>query len=184
MATTLKEREEKKNFSVELRRYFKDRPRVNFESVEDLDARTEEYFDFCNKHGKAPTIEGLAIAYKCRREYIYKLRVGERGKVPEVEEYLNEVKDTLNCDLIDQMSEVKGNPAHLIFQLKNNYGYKDVQEHVVTPDFNAETSAEELQARADMLFVEGKESPKKLVEKTAESSKENGESYNKSEQNL
>jgi hypothetical protein len=122
--------------------YLPGRPLI-FETVEDMEARIGEYFDYCDNRiqqvfskkigdvieivNPAPyTMAGLARALGMDRSTLqdYKARKDKNGK-----DYLPTIKkarDKVQEDVEQRLME--GQPAGAIFNLKNNFGYRDKTE--------------------------------------------------------
>jgi len=113
-----------------------------FESVDELQNAIDEYFDFCDSNTKtivtkegqpieidSPipyTVEGLADHLDLTRQTIlnYQKREG-------YEEFFNAIKKAKSKILRNKVERGlmgDSNPAITIFDLKNNYGYKDRTE--------------------------------------------------------
>ncbi len=119
------------------------RPRA-FKSVEELQERIDEYFDHCDNrirqvfskkigdvveiHDPEPyTISGLAYSMGIDRDTI--LNYGKR------EEYFGTIKnarDKVHLDVERRLMEANSTGA--IFNLKNNFGWKDKTETDITTD--------------------------------------------------
>lgn len=107
--------------------------KIDLNDYNQVQIRVQQYLEIIKKHGMQPTIVGLASAMGLDRNKLYEVHAGTRP-----------VKDARVKELIDQMYAVTlmvledGMQAGLIkevtgiFLLKNNYGYKDQQEYVVT----------------------------------------------------
>jgi DNA-binding XRE family transcriptional regulator len=97
-----------------------------FETVEDLETKVEEYFKYCEEKDKPLTISGLALAIGCDRRTI----VNYSNK----EEYFPTIKKARQmCERFAEEYLFSGkNIAGAIFNLKNNYDWKDRTETDLT----------------------------------------------------
>lgn len=100
---------------------------------EEFEKRQAEYFDFCTEKGTRPTLEAFCAACGIsKKTYDY----WRDGIIP-VSERRKAAMDRLEGVLLALLTEwsLNGNvnPAIAIFNLKNNYGYKDEIEHTIRP---------------------------------------------------
>ena len=96
---------------------------LKFPSVEELDKQISEYFAQCAENKRPPTITGLAVYLDTSRETLREYK--------EREEFVDSIKRALAfCEnFIDEgMLTNKLNTTAAIFNLKNNYGWKDKTE--------------------------------------------------------
>ena len=95
--------------------------------------RIEKYFEICAADDMKPSVSGLALALGVDRSYLWQIREGTRGKNPDVANTLKRTMSLLDLQMVDYMQNGKINPVSGIFLMKNNFGYADKQEVVVTP---------------------------------------------------
>ena len=108
-------------------------PKIDMNSVDQVEKRIDEYFDICAQEDMKPSVEGLAFALGISRQHLYEVRVGNRGKNKEVSDLLKRASEMLGMALVEYMQNGKINPIPALFLLKNNHGYADKQEVVITP---------------------------------------------------
>lgn len=96
---------------------------LKFENAEVLQTKIDEYFAECDANGCPYTISGLAVALDTNRLTL--IQYGEK------DEFINTIKgakariEAFN----ERMLYSKDVPTTgVIFNLKNNYGWKDTQE--------------------------------------------------------
>ena len=99
------------------------RPRV-FKSVEEVEEKINAYFNYCEEKEKPYTMSGLAYYLEVSRQtlvnYSYK------------DEYFDTIKkarDKVQMQLEENALSNKSNPTFTIFNLKNNFDWKDKIEH-------------------------------------------------------
>lgn len=109
-------------------------PKVNLKSVEEVTERIVTYFTICAADDMKPSVAGLALAMDIERTYLWELRTGVKGKNPDVADALKKAMKILDLQMVDYMQNGKINPVSGIFLMKNNFGYADKQEVVVTPN--------------------------------------------------
>jgi hypothetical protein len=96
---------------------------LKFKSVEDLEKKIEEYFEYAEKKNKPYTVTGLCLHLNCDRKTLINYE--------ESEEYFHTIK--MAKMRIENWLEEKSligetNPTVTIFNLKNNFGWKDKTE--------------------------------------------------------
>ncbi len=109
-------------------------PKLNLTSVEEVTQRIKDYFTICAEDDMKPSVAGLALAMDIDRVYLWEIRSGRRGKNPEVANTLKKAMKILDLQMVDYMQNGKINPVSGIFLMKNNFGYADKQEVVLTPN--------------------------------------------------
>jgi len=108
---------------------------LKFESVEQLESMIEEYFTNCDIEKKPYTITGLALWLDTSRETL--INYEER---PEFFDTIKRAK--VKCENWVEEGALMNriNATSAIFNLKNNYGWKDKTEQELTnPDGNLKT---------------------------------------------
>lgn len=108
-------------------------PKVNLTSVEEVTQRITDYFQICADDDMKPSVAGLALAMDIDKVYLWEIRTGKKGKNPEVANTLKKAMKILDLQMVDYMQNGQINPVSGIFLMKNNFGYADKQEVVVTP---------------------------------------------------
>lgn len=109
-------------------------PKLNLTSVEEVTQRIKDYFTICAEDDMKPSVAGLALAMDIDRRYLWEIREGRKGKNPEVADTLKKAMKILDLQMVDYMQNGKINPVSGIFLMKNNFGYADKQEVVLTPN--------------------------------------------------
>lgn len=99
------------------------RPRA-FKSVKEVENKIKAYFNYCEEKEKPYTMSGLAYYLEVSRQtlvnYSYK------------DEYFGTIKkarDRVQMQLEENALSNKANPTFTIFNLKNNFDWKDKIEH-------------------------------------------------------
>ena len=113
--------------------------------------RIAEYFSICQENDMKPSVSGLALAFDVDRKTIWAWANGVDSKTlpAEVRKAIQKAYRMLNAQMEDYMQNGKINPVSGIFLMKNNMGYQDKQEVVLTPNspLGDQTSPEELQQK-------------------------------------
>ena len=106
-----------------------ERPKTNVHSIPELIASTEEYFDFCRRHGVMPSFRRLANWYGYSFKQLYTMI---EKKSPEGI-YLDQIKDAIK-DNLEQAALVNAvNNISAMFILKSQYDYVETTKHVIEP---------------------------------------------------
>ena len=109
--------------------------------------RIQDYFQIVGKYRSRPTVSGLAMALGIDRRRLYEINTGNisdniHGKwrrIPkDVQTTIQRAYNYLEVMWEDYMTNGKINPVSGIFLGKNNFGYRDQQEHVITPNSQQE----------------------------------------------
>ena len=119
-----------------------------------LQNRVVEYFQLCADHDMKPGVAAVALAIGLDRRRMWEIRSGSKNvAIPqECKDIIINVYDSLEALWESYMTNGKINPASGIFLGKNNFGYQDTQEYIVTPNaMNNETSVEVIEAKYDEL---------------------------------
>lgn len=96
--------------------------------------RSMQYLQKCVEDDIKPSIEEYALSLGLDRFELHKYREGRRGKNEEVRHILKETCNFINAQMAHYMQNGKINPVAGIFLMKNNMGYADKQEMVLTPN--------------------------------------------------
>lgn len=144
---TTKEKEEKHNRKfLRYARVPLDLPPIDICNAEQVERRIADYFDFCEANNRKPRMVGMANWLGVNKKTLdsWKKGILDKGEVGKVVE---KAMLTMEEFMLDDMQNVKGNPANLIFLMKNLFGYKDQTDIVVAPTSRdeSEMSKEDLE---------------------------------------
>ena len=118
-------------------------PKVDLTKPEEVSARLTEYFQLHADNDMKPTVMGMAMALGLDRRRLWEIRTDVADR--------NQDLPTLTRDLIknayktmenlweNYMQNNKINVVAGIFLGKNNFGYQDKTEYVVTPNTNSDS---------------------------------------------
>jgi hypothetical protein len=112
-------------------------PKIDVRNPEQLRGRVLEYFQLCADHDMKPGVAAIGLAIGLDRRRMWEIRSGsERNATipPECKDIINSVYDSLEALWESYMINGKINPVSGIFLGKNNFGYQDKQEYVLTPN--------------------------------------------------
>lgn len=125
-------------------------PKVDLNDAEQVKSRIVEYLNICLRNDMRPNIEGVSNALACSRQYLWEISNGKTNKCREVVDTIKKVQYMLTQQMADFMQNGKINPVAAIFLMKNNMGYKDEQEIIVSPGLD-EKQPKDLITEAQML---------------------------------
>lgn len=106
-------------------------PKIDTKDNIQLQLRITEYFKICAEDDMKPSVAGLALAIGVDRKTIWQWTQGENS------DRSNTIKRAyaiLDLQMNDYMQNGKINPVSGIFLMKNNFGYQDKQDVVITPN--------------------------------------------------
>lgn len=113
-------------------------PKIDFRNPEQLQNRVLEYFQLCADHDMKPGVAAVGLAIGLDRRRLWEIRSGDyshaAGIPRECCDIIIGVYDSLEVLWEGYMSSGKINPVSGIFLAKNNFGYQDKQEYVLTPN--------------------------------------------------
>ena len=117
-------------------------PSIDLHDEEAVAKRLDEYFALYAKYDTKPTVAGMAMALGMDRRTLWAIRndqptggAGYKSALPPEVAYLIKKSYLLMENLWENyMQNGKINPVSGIFLGKNNFGYQDKTEYVVTPN--------------------------------------------------
>lgn len=131
-------------------------PKIDVRDPQQLRTRVAEYFQLCADHDMKPGVAAVGLAVGLDRRRLWEIRSGienRNSSIPqECKDIIISVYDSLEVLWEGYMSSGKINPVSGIFLAKNNFGYQDKQEYVVTPNqMSQNTDPRVLEAKYDEL---------------------------------
>ena len=134
-------------------------PTIDLHDVVAVQERINEFFNIMAKYDTKPTVAGMAMALGMDRRRLWAIRndqpTGGSGYgsalPPEVADSIKKAYILMENLWENYMQNGKINPVTGIFLGKNNYGYQDTVEHVLTPNRPPESYSEaEIRARYEI----------------------------------
>lgn len=133
-------------------------PDIDMDSVEEVQQRLNDYFMLYAKYDTKPTVAGMAMALNgMSRTTLRAIATGQptggagytTALPPEVASSIKKAYFLMENLWENYMQNGKVNPVAGIFLGKNNYGYQDKTEYVLTPNAGQESeySADEIRER-------------------------------------
>ena len=99
--------------------------------------RINEYFVLCAQNDMKPSATGFRNALRIAKSTLWEWRQGNY-RADSHQAIICEAYDVLEALWEDYMQNGKINPVSGIFLGKNNFGYQDKQEYVLTPNQNGQ----------------------------------------------
>ena len=130
--------------------------KVDLYNPDEVQERLTEYFRIHTEADMKPTVVGMAMALGIDRRRLWEIRSGAKLgghttlDLPTLTvDYIKKAYDFMENLWENYMQNGKINPVSGIFLGKNNFGYQDKTEYVVTPNMNNDSdySAEDIRAR-------------------------------------
>ena len=131
-------------------------PSIDLKDPEQVNKRLEKYFTIHFENDLKPTVAGMGMALGLDRRRLWEIKTGNYGTQKALEDLPTPTKDSIKKAYVimenlweNYMQNGKINPVSGIFLGKNNFGYQDKTEHVITPTINSDNdySAEEIRQR-------------------------------------
>lgn len=113
-----------------------DWPNVDMKEPAQVKERIGMYLSICAEDDMKPSVAGLALAFGVDRKTIWAWANGVDSKTlpAESRNLIKKAYQLLNAQMESYMQNGKINPVAGIFLMKNNMGYADKQEVVLTPN--------------------------------------------------
>lgn len=131
-------------------------PKIDLKDPEAVEERILQYFEIEEAYGNKPTFSGMGIALNgISRTELYGIVTGNfgtaAGEITRLPVATINVVKKYHAILAQMWEEYmqsgKINPVSGIFLAKNNYGYRDQVEHVLTPNTQTDFSEREIRDR-------------------------------------
>lgn len=108
-------------------------PPIDVTDPVQVERRIDEYFQLCAQNDMKPTVKGFCNSLRINRQRLFEWRHGNhRGATHQA--IILQAYDMLEELWENYMQNGKINPVSGIFLGKNNFGYADKQEYVLTPN--------------------------------------------------
>ena len=108
---------------------------VDVNDPQAVENRIRLFLTYCMEHDMKPSVESMALAFNTNRTQLWRWANGVECNITEASR--NAIKkgySIMNQLLTQTMMDGKINPVSAIFLMKNNMGYKDQTDVVVTPN--------------------------------------------------
>ena len=131
-------------------------PAIDLKKPEQVQERLSEYFKIHVEADLKPTVAGMAMALGIDRRRLWEIKAGVPmgGHTPHelptlTVDSIKKAYDFLETLWENYMHNGKINPVSGIFLGKNNFGYQDKTEYVVTPNMHSDSdyNADDIRSR-------------------------------------
>lgn len=109
-------------------------PAIDTNNADQVAERIDLYHAYCIENDIKPDMVGMAMAIGVDRTTLWRWEQGESNKPKAVCNALKKGREINEMMMVQMMQNGKLNPVTAIFLLKNNHGYKDQTDVVVTPN--------------------------------------------------
>lgn len=127
-------------------------PEIDVRNPVQLKQRMLDYFQLCADHDMKPAVAAMALAFGMDRRRLWEINTDQPGINTSIPKECKDIIKTAynSLEVLWESWTVSGkiNPVSAIFLGKNNFGYRDQQEHIVTPNTS--------QLSADPATIEAK----------------------------
>ena len=143
-------------------------PPIDLKDPEQVNNRLMEFFQIHVDADMKPTVSGMGMALGLDRRRLWEIKSGNFGTQKSLSELPTLTKDSIKrayeyMEILweNYMQNGKINPVSGIFLGKNNFGYQDKTEYVVTPNVNNDSdySKDDIMARYALDSPDSADSP-------------------------
>jgi len=121
-------------------------PKVDLYDSDAVQTRLNEYFQIHADNDMKPTVAGMGLALGVDRRRLWEIRTGQRMGGTTAYDLPKATLDSIKraYEMIENLMENymqngKINPVSGIFLMKNNFGYQDKTEYVLTPNTHSDS---------------------------------------------
>ena len=121
-------------------------PTIDLKEPEQVVDRLNEFFVIHERYDMKPTVAGMGMALGLDRRRLYEIKTGNYHTSKQLSELPTLTTDSIKkayeyMEILweNYMQNGKINPVSGIFLGKNNFGYQDKTEYVVTPNVNTDS---------------------------------------------
>ena len=121
-------------------------PTIDLKEPEQVIGRLNEFFAIHERYDMKPTVAGMGMALGLDRRRLWEIKTGNFGgngkyaNLPTLtQDSIKKAYEYMEILWENYMQNGKINPVSGIFLGKNNFGYQDKTEYVVTPNVNTDS---------------------------------------------
>ena len=117
-------------------------PTIDLKDPEQVKYRLDEFFVIHERYDMKPTVAGMGMALGLDRRRLWEIKTGNAKpyNLPaEVSDSIKKAYEYMEILWENYMQNGKINPVSGIFLGKNNFGYQDKTEYVVTPNMQSDS---------------------------------------------
>ena len=125
-------------------------PPIDTRDPDQVKQRISDYFTLYVEHDIKPSVKGFLNSLRVAKSTLWEWKTGG-FRAGTHQAIICEAYDVLEALWEDYMMNGKINPVSGIFLGKNNFGYQDKQEYVLTPNQQNTVDPETIEAKYDEL---------------------------------
>ena len=119
-------------------------PEIDTDNAQLVSERIHEYHCFCAEQDMKPSVVGMALAIGTDRITMWKWEHGiESSKPQDVRNAIRKGREINEMMMVHLLQNGRVSPATAIFLLKNDHGYKDQQDVVISPTSPYDSASQE-----------------------------------------
>ena len=131
-------------------------PKVDLYDSDAVQTRLNEYFQIHADNYMKPTVAGMGLALGVDRRRLWEIRTGQKmGGTTDYDlpkatlDVIKKAYEMVENMMENYMQNGKINPVSGIFLMKNNFGYQDKTEYVLTPNtrYDSDYNADDIRKR-------------------------------------
>jgi hypothetical protein len=128
-------------------------PKINYNDITQVKQRIHEFYTISAEYDYKLTVAALALSFGISRITLFTWLTGKSEAVKNKEciNTLKAVDDSINTQYEILMNNGKINPVAGIFLMKNNLGYKDTTDHVITANSEPAFTLTDITEKAGLL---------------------------------
>lgn len=110
-------------------------PEIDSNDAQQVIQRIRQYHQYCIDNDIKPDMSGMALSLGVSRSTLWKWEHGVESDKPQaVRNAIKKGREINENILVTMMQNGRINPIPALFLLKNNHGYKDQQDIIITPN--------------------------------------------------
>ena len=128
-------------------------PKVNKDNPDDIQERTDMFFELCNEYNLSPTVAAYAMSLGIDRITLWTW-ITNKTDVIKNKECLNILKNAytfINAQYENMLTEGKIVPVSAFFLMQNNHGYKQQTDHVITANTPDNVTDDDIMNKAGLI---------------------------------
>ena len=118
-------------------------PTIDLKDSEQVVSRLNEFFAIHERYDMKPTVAGMGMALGLDRRRLWEIKTGVQDRNQDLptstRDSIKKAYEYMEILWENYMQNGKINPVSGIFLGKNNFGYQDKTEYVVTPNVNSDS---------------------------------------------
>lgn len=128
-------------------------PLIDYDNVSEVKQRIHDFFTITADYDLKPAVSSLALSFGFDRYTLFNCLNGKSNRIKNQESILTikQAYNVINSHYEMMMNSNKINPVAGIFMMKNNLGYKDTTDYIITANQDKQISLSDVTGRAGLL---------------------------------